>query len=90
MTDLKGQNRSLDAIENFEVTPGIWAILKCRKFAHNFQGDPPGSDARAIIWVKKLMNYVDFVIKYFMSPQNIGENKVGVEIDLFFLITVLH
>ena len=39
---------------------------------------------RAIIWGKKLTNYVDSVIKYFMSPHNIGENKVGVEIAGFY------
>ena len=48
------------------------------------QGGPPGSDARAIIWGQKLMTYVDFVIKYFMSPQNIGENKVGSKGNFFF------
>ena len=48
------------------------------------QGEPPGADARAIISGKKFTNYVDFVIKYFMSPQNIGENKVGVGNKLFF------
>ena len=42
------------------------------------------SDMRAIILVKKLTNFFDFVIKYFMAPQNIGENKVGVKMILFF------
>ena len=46
------------------------------------------SDMRAIILVKKLTNYCDFVIKYFMSPQNIGENKVGVEMGFFIPSTV--
>ena len=39
---------------------------------------------RAIISGKKVMTYGNFVIKYFMFPQNIGENKVGVIILLFF------
>ena len=39
---------------------------------------------RAIIWGKKLINISDFVIKYFMIPEIIGENKVGVKIPLFF------
>ena len=38
---------------------------------------------------KKLTNYCDFVIKYFMSPQNIGENKVGIKNGFFFPITVV-
>ena len=33
LTDLKGQNRSLEAIENFEVTPGISSIFECANFA---------------------------------------------------------
>ena len=70
-------------IPNFKVTPGISPILKCAKFPIILQGEPPVSDARAIIWVKKLMTHGNFVIKYFMSPQNIGENKVGVEIVFF-------
>ena len=81
-TNLEGSYPSKQDIPNFEVTPGIWAILKCPIFALIQQGEPPGSDARAIIAEKKLTNYPDFVIKYFISPQNFGENKVGVKIIL--------
>ena len=59
-----------------------------KKFSNKSPGEPPVSDMRAIILVKKLTNYCDFVIKYFMSPQNIGENKVRVKIQVFFAITV--
>ena len=83
-TDLEGPNPSTEVIANSEVTPGIMAILKSPKITIIFQGEPPVSDARAIICEKKLTAYVDFVIKYFMSAQNIGENKVGVKCSLFF------
>ena len=83
-TELEGINPPEQDIPDFEVTPGIMAISKSPNFTIIFQGEPPGSDARAIIWVKKVINYVDFVIKFFGSPRKIGENKVGVKIDLFF------
>ena len=83
-TDLEGHNHSKEDIPNFEVTPGILANLECQKFPLIVQGGPPGSDARAIILEKKLVNYGNFVIKYFMPPQKIGKNKVGFEMSLFF------
>ena len=43
---------------------------------------------RAIIFVINPTTYVEFVMKYFMPPQNIGENKTGVKNQLFFPITV--
>ena len=43
----------------------------------------PGAHVRAIILEQKLMTYVDFVMKYNLSPPNIGENKVGVETKFF-------
>ena len=83
-TDLEGAYHSKQEIPNFEVTPGILAISESPKFLIIFQGEPPESYARAKFWVKKLTNYPDFVIKYFMSPQNFGENMVGVKKHGFF------
>ena len=74
----------MEDIPNFDVTPGISAYVKSHNFPRKCQGEPPGSHARAIILEEKLMTSADFVIKYFISPQNIGENKVGVEKLLFF------
>ena len=34
--------------------------------------------------VKKLINYAELIIKYNVPAPNIGENKWGVEITLFF------
>ena len=88
-TDLEGHNLRKEDIPNFEVTPGIWAILKSPKIHLIGQMASPGSDARAIILEKKLTTYADFVIKYFMSPQKIGKNKVGVKSSLFFFPSLL-
>ena len=83
-TDLEGPNPSNAEIPNFEVTPGISAYPERSKFLIIFQGESPGSDARAKIFVIKPMTYGNFVIKYFMSPQNIGENMVGVKKMVFY------
>ena len=80
----EGANPSPEVIANFEVTPGILTILKCPKIRIISQGERPGSDARAIICGKKLMTYVDFVIKYLMDPQSFGENSLLVKKDGFY------
>ena len=85
-----GPNLLKEDIPIFDVTPGILAISDMLKISFISHRRPPGSYMRAIILEKKLTSYVDFVIKYFMIFENIGENKVGVEIVLFLPITVLN
>ena len=53
-----------------DVTPGIWALLKSAIIHIKFWGRPLGTYARAIIFVKKLVNYCDINIIIYL-PINI-------------------